>query len=91
MYLRKNVVRTTITDAEGNTHKGWNYDEAALTKDEYIQYLEELAQPAAMQAQDNSNDIMAAVAEIYEQLTERCDALEMALADIYELSVESEG
>lgn len=92
MYLRKNIVRTSITGQDGNTVKGWNYDEAALTKEEYKQYLAELAQPAVVQAAENSNDIMAAVAEIYEQLTEQYNNLTMALADIYEsTAAESEG
>ena len=42
VYLRKNVTSQEVTDAEtGNTHTEYHYDEAAISKDEYITLLYE--------------------------------------------------
>ncbi len=42
VYLRKNVASQEVTDVEtGSTHTEYRYDEAAISKDEYITLLHE--------------------------------------------------
>ena len=41
VYLRKNITSEEATDTEtGNTHTEYHYDEAAISKDEYIAILQ---------------------------------------------------
>lgn len=41
IYLRKNIERVEDEDPEGNIQYSWEYDEAKLTPEQYLIYLQE--------------------------------------------------
>lgn len=42
VYVRNNIEQITREEASGETVTLWSYDEAELTKEEYVQYQTEL-------------------------------------------------
>jgi hypothetical protein len=41
VYLRKNIERVKHEDEQGNVYELWEYDEAQLTPEQYLIYLQE--------------------------------------------------
>lgn len=63
VYLRKDIKKI---EAVEDTAEHWEYEEAQLTKEEYIEYLEQIAQlkSAPMQAlMQRMSDLELAIAE----------------------------
>lgn len=63
VYLRKDIKKV---EAIEDTAEHWEYEEAQLTKEEYIEYLEQIAQlkSAPMQAlMQRMSDLELAIAE----------------------------
>lgn len=89
VYIRKNV-RREIVNQEAEHFYAWAYEEAALSREEYAEYEEMVAQieTPAMQALKEQNTMLAqALADIYERV-EAQETTGMAilsgLAEIYE-------
>lgn len=89
VYIRKNV-RREIVNQEAEPFYAWAYEEAALSREEYAEYEEMVAQieAPAMQALKEQNTMLAqALADIYERV-EAQESTGMAilsgLAEIYE-------
>lgn len=71
VYLRKGIKKTTIKMESGDI-EGYTYEEAALTIEEYEQYLSEKAEleSEAFKIQEaNSEAIMEALTELYEKIS----------------------
>lgn len=89
VYLRRNIERKTMYE-ETDAIKVWEYEEAQLTPDEYIEYraaLAELESPAIQQLRNDNEALSLALADIYERVEEQDEKQESimaALADIYE-------
>lgn len=94
VYIRKNVKRVLVTQADGNSAYVWQYEEAALTLAEYKEYealVAELETPAIQALQEQNYILQAALADIYESIAEQMSAQEntnlailAGLAELYE-------
>lgn len=83
VYLRKNIIQTTVKDADGNSTKVWKYDECVLTREDYEREPAAINEMATLIEQAATND--ATYAEILlgqADTTEQLDAQDEALADI---------
>lgn len=80
VYLRRNIVKTIVPDTAGTATpvQLWQYEEAALTRDEYAQYKAEIDSAGQRQimerlSQTATDDsllvIMEAIADLYENIT----------------------
>jgi hypothetical protein len=88
IYLRKNIERTTRTDAmTGETVELWEYDEAILSLVEYEQYKSEVGVEVMAQMSADNLDMMDAIATAYEMSIETAEnqlVIMDAIADLYE-------
>lgn len=90
VYLRKNVRRTLEQGQNAEAHYVWQYEEAALSLEEYEEYKELVAQietPAIQHLQEQNGILMAALADMYEKMEkqeETNQAILFGLADLYE-------
>lgn len=90
VYIRRNIKRVLVN--QGNTScYAWQYDEAALSLEEYAAYEELVAEleTPAIQALREQNEVLAAgLADIYERLETQettSSAIMAGLADLYEI------
>lgn len=94
VYIRKNIKRVLVTPADGKSTYVWQYEEAALTLEEYAEYealVAELETPAIQALQEQNYILQAALADIYESIAEQMSAQEntnlailAGLAELYE-------
>lgn len=94
VYIRKNIKRVLITQADSKSAYVWQYEEAALTLEEYTEYealVAELETPAIQALQEQNYILQAALADIYESIAEQMSAQEntnlailAGLAELYE-------
>lgn len=90
VYLRKNIRRTLVQGQNAEAYYVWQYEEAALSQEEYEEYKELVAQietPAIQSLQEQNGILMAALADLYEKMEkqeETDQAILFGLADLYE-------
>lgn len=91
VYLRKNIRRTLVQGQNAEAYYVWQYEEAALSQEEYEEYKELVAQietPAIQSLQEQNGILMAALADLYEKMEkqeEANQAILFGLADLYEV------
>ena len=93
IYIRKNIRRITETTESGSC-KAWKYDEAALTKEEYAEYeqlIAELESPAIEKLREENANLAAALADLYETQQATQEAIMLGLADVYEATTAAAG
>lgn len=93
VYIRRNIKRVLVTTDNGSAYV-WQYEEAALTLDEYAEYerlVAELETPAIQTLQEQNLILQAALADVYESIIEQMGAQESTnlailegLAELYE-------
>ena len=90
VYIRRNIKRTIVNQGDTSFY-AWQYEEAALSLEEYAEYEELVAQleTPAIQALREQNEVLAAgLADIYERLETQettSSAIMAGLADLYEI------
>lgn len=90
VYLRKNIRRTLMQGQDAKANYVWQYEEAALSQEEYEEYKELVAQvetPAIQSLQEQNGILMVAMADLYEKMEkqeETNQAILFGLADLYE-------
>lgn len=96
VYLRRNIERVVITPEQGEPYRAWQYEEAVLTKEEYEgEYKDMIAEkdtPAMQELKEANESLNEGLGDVYVQLEnqqECIDGLNDAIADIYELLLES--
>lgn len=83
VYLRKNVIQTTVKDSDGSKHKVWKYDEVQIAREDYEKEPAAINEIAQLIQQQEYNE--ATYAEILlgqADATMQLDAQDEALADI---------
>lgn len=93
VYIRRNIKRVLVTTDNGSAYV-WQYEEAALTLDEYAEYeklVAELETPAIQALQEEIFTLQTALADIYETIATQAATQEEinlaileGLAEIYE-------
>lgn len=75
---------------DGGSVKMWEYEEAALTLEEYGEYEKLVAEadsPAMEKLRQDNATLMQAVADLYETQTAMQEIIMLGLADIYEQNI----
>ena len=89
-YIRRNIKRVLVNQGD-TSYYAWQYEEAALSLEEYAEYEELVAQletPAIEALQEQNQVLAAGLTDIYERLENQeatSSAIMSGLADLYEL------